>query len=317
VRLTLILIVLFLTAPVLVRADDAPAVAAFIRASQRQEKGDLDGALADYTRAIEIDPHYAEAYFNRGLVKHAKGDTDGALADFTRAIEISPGNADFYDNRASVRYERGDLDGAIADVTHSIEMRPHYPKAYVNRAVVKKAKNDLDGALADYTRAIEIDPRYAEAYFSRGLVKWNLRDFAGAVPDLRKALEIDPANDYARFFLFLAQAIGPDGETAAAKTLTAGLAARGKPIEKGSWVGTLDRFLRSEIAVEGLEEAARASSEAERSGNLCEAYFYGGMVTWVRGDKARATALLDKCLATKKEDFNEYTAARAVLKWPK
>jgi tetratricopeptide (TPR) repeat protein len=38
------------------------------------EKGDLDRALADYDRAIELVPYYALAYTNRGLAYFDKGD---------------------------------------------------------------------------------------------------------------------------------------------------------------------------------------------------------------------------------------------------
>jgi len=50
----------------------------------------LDGALANYTKAIQLRPDYARAYYNRGLVKFNKNDLEGALADFTKAIELNP-----------------------------------------------------------------------------------------------------------------------------------------------------------------------------------------------------------------------------------
>jgi len=47
-------------------------------------------ALADYDRAIELNPKFVEAYSNRALVKYALNDDKGALADFDRAIELNP-----------------------------------------------------------------------------------------------------------------------------------------------------------------------------------------------------------------------------------
>ena len=47
----------------------------------KAKKGDLDGAIADFNRAIELDPKKAGAYTNRGSVRNAKGDLDGAIAD--------------------------------------------------------------------------------------------------------------------------------------------------------------------------------------------------------------------------------------------
>ena len=62
------------------------------RGNAKGDKGDLDGAIADYTRAIELDPKFTEAYYNRGLAKKHKGDLDGAIADYNRVIEINPNN---------------------------------------------------------------------------------------------------------------------------------------------------------------------------------------------------------------------------------
>jgi tetratricopeptide (TPR) repeat protein len=62
----------------------------FERGNSKCKKRDFDGALADYNRAIELRPDYAQAYNLRGAAKKAKGDLDGALADCNRAIELKP-----------------------------------------------------------------------------------------------------------------------------------------------------------------------------------------------------------------------------------
>jgi tetratricopeptide (TPR) repeat protein len=49
-----------------------------------------DEALADYTRAIELDPSDAEFFGSRGQAYQAIGRYDEALADFNRAIELDP-----------------------------------------------------------------------------------------------------------------------------------------------------------------------------------------------------------------------------------
>ena len=42
------------------------------------------------TRAIEAEPGYARAYNTRGTARTTRQDWDGAIADFTKAIEINP-----------------------------------------------------------------------------------------------------------------------------------------------------------------------------------------------------------------------------------
>ena len=72
------------------------------RGVAKGKKGDLDGAIADCTKAIELNPKSAVAYSIRGLAKGKKGDLDGAMADCNQAIELDPKCADAYLNRGGV-----------------------------------------------------------------------------------------------------------------------------------------------------------------------------------------------------------------------
>src|ERR1700724_3579450 len=51
------------------------------RGELKRSQGDLDGAIADFTAAIGLDPKLASAYKNRGDTKQAKGDSAGANKD--------------------------------------------------------------------------------------------------------------------------------------------------------------------------------------------------------------------------------------------
>jgi tetratricopeptide (TPR) repeat protein len=86
---------------------------------------DVEGALADYTQAITIKPHFTEALYNRAKIRQEKGDVIGAIADFTAALKQNPKLIPAYNNRGNARYTVGDLDGAIADYTSAIHLSPH------------------------------------------------------------------------------------------------------------------------------------------------------------------------------------------------
>ena len=62
----------------------------FERALAQQNKGDLDGALADYTEALRLNPQYAAAYLNRGIVRAAQKDYRGAVADYEARLRLRP-----------------------------------------------------------------------------------------------------------------------------------------------------------------------------------------------------------------------------------
>src|SRR6266496_3358477 len=157
-------------------------------------KGDIDGAIADFTRAIELYPKYSTAYTNRGLAKKNKGDLDGAIADCNRAIELDPKDAGAYSNRGIAKQAQGDLKGAIADYTRAIELDPKYAPAYSTRGLAKKNKGDLNEAITDYTRAVELDPKYVNAYYNRGFAKRAKGDIDGAIVDYNRAIELEPKN---------------------------------------------------------------------------------------------------------------------------
>ena len=54
------------------------------------EKEEYDKAIAEFSRAIELDPNYAEAYYKRGVAYLRKDKYDEAIADLTKAIELDP-----------------------------------------------------------------------------------------------------------------------------------------------------------------------------------------------------------------------------------
>ena len=57
----------------------------------------------------------ATQYFNQGVEKYEAGNYQGAINDFTKALEINPQNADAYYNRGIARGLVNDLEGACRD----------------------------------------------------------------------------------------------------------------------------------------------------------------------------------------------------------
>ena len=58
------------------------------RGAARVEKGDVDGAIADFTKAIEINPQFAQAYGNRGLARLAQANDAEARQDFDKCFSL-------------------------------------------------------------------------------------------------------------------------------------------------------------------------------------------------------------------------------------
>ena len=60
----------------------------FVSGYEKAEAKDYNGAVSDYTKAIELNPNDAEAYSNRGEAKNLLGDLNGACADWKKAAEL-------------------------------------------------------------------------------------------------------------------------------------------------------------------------------------------------------------------------------------
>ena len=97
----------------------------------------------------------ARQYFNQGVEKYQAGNYQGAIDDWSKAIEINPQNATSYYNRGYAKYKLQEYQGAILDYTKAIEINPQYANAYLNRGVARELVNDLYGACRDWRKAAD------------------------------------------------------------------------------------------------------------------------------------------------------------------
>jgi tetratricopeptide (TPR) repeat protein len=175
-----------------IQLNPAYAIAFDNRGYTYEEKGDHDRAIADYDVAIRLDPKKASDYDDRGLAYEAKGDHDRAIADYDKSIQLDPKVASTYDDRGLAYEAKGDHDGAIADYDNSIQLDPKNASTYQDRGDASKAKNDYDGAIADYTKSIELDSNKSAVYNGRGLAYDAKGDHDDAIADYDSAIRLDP-----------------------------------------------------------------------------------------------------------------------------
>ena len=78
---------IFLGLIALASSDSQDAIVYYGRGLAKSTKGDQDGAIADFSKAIELNPKLAEAYLNRGLAKSTKhSEPPGAAQDVEKSI---------------------------------------------------------------------------------------------------------------------------------------------------------------------------------------------------------------------------------------
>ncbi len=64
------------------------AMAYFNRGLVYANKEDLDRAISDWDKAIQLDPNFSAVYYNRGITYANRGETQNAIADFKKVLDL-------------------------------------------------------------------------------------------------------------------------------------------------------------------------------------------------------------------------------------
>jgi tetratricopeptide (TPR) repeat protein len=131
-------------------------------------------------------------YSSRGAAWRQKGDLDRAIADHDKAIQLQPDAALLYFNRAITWQSREQSTRAMADFSAAIQHAPNFVIAYRGRGDLFYLQADYASAIKDYDAALRVRPRDAIALVKRGLSKWKLGDEEGGKSDLSAAMRLDP-----------------------------------------------------------------------------------------------------------------------------
>jgi tetratricopeptide (TPR) repeat protein len=160
----------------------------------------------------------AKNYYESGQKKQTLEDYQGAIADFTKSIQLKPDSGGFYSSRGSAKQELKDYQGAVTDFTEAIRIDPFYAYFYYNRGRAKEEMKDYQGAMNDYNEAIRLDTPDTgsyktieslkqnlinedsldhisiRAYKRRAVIKLELEDYKGAIADYNEVIRLNPTS---------------------------------------------------------------------------------------------------------------------------
>jgi tetratricopeptide (TPR) repeat protein/predicted aspartyl protease len=199
------------------------------RGMAAESRGLLDQAVADFTRACNLDPHNGDCFSQRGMARWRLRQPDLALQDFDTAIRLAPNDYETRFDRADLQIPRlhtavkPDLDAVdrlapqasnlrlelsgLYSAIHSYPMAIHEVTVWIGyhpddvrlhlalnarcwfRA---KANQDLNDALQDCNRALGLTVADANVLESRGLVYLRLGKPDKAIADYDASLEKNP-----------------------------------------------------------------------------------------------------------------------------
>ena len=159
---------------------------------QMLDKGDLAGAVGEFSRTIRDKPDLAASYMYRGFAYVRLKQPDKATADFDAALQRNPRLIGALAARGKLRANSGDVAGGLDDLGKAIAINPKFNRAILNRAYILRAGGDLEGALKDLETAHANDPEDSEASVELAQAYDFRGQFKRAVDLLDDALRSDP-----------------------------------------------------------------------------------------------------------------------------
>jgi formylglycine-generating enzyme required for sulfatase activity/ABC-type branched-subunit amino acid transport system substrate-binding protein/Flp pilus assembly protein TadD/predicted Ser/Thr protein kinase len=157
-------------------------------------------ALGNMERAIELDPGHAVAWAQRGSALKDLGEPDRAVESFERAIELEPQECIAYRGLAEVYRDQGQYQTALAACDRALERCPHLDSTYIVRGQIYLDQfGDATQALSDFDQAIQIAPDTAPYYHERGRAHAHLGQVAEAREDYETYLRLTEADPNAEY----------------------------------------------------------------------------------------------------------------------
>lgn len=180
----------------------------YYRGLAYSELGKFDLAMADFEAATGLRPErQARIEWSRGQIYYKQEKYELAAIKFTKIIEYNSKFDEAYHLRGHSYNYLKKYDLAVADFTKAIELSDNAGHLYNDRANSYSSQKKFDLAVADFSKAIELDPKNSNAYGNRGYAHYFMGDYDKAVADFQKSLEIKPeGNSMIKEYLPLALA---------------------------------------------------------------------------------------------------------------
>jgi protein O-mannosyl-transferase len=164
------------------------------RGAIRKENQELEGAMFDFNKAIQLGKNDYKSFSNRGAVYMEMGDFQNAIADYQKALKYYPNHPQILADYGFALMRSGDLNGAMNAYDKSLSFKSFNPELYVNRGTVYYNLGNIHRAIQDYNVAIQQKPGYVNAFFNRGLSKIKMNDFNSAIEDFLVTIKLDSSH---------------------------------------------------------------------------------------------------------------------------
>ena len=175
--------------------------------------GEHTRAIAEQTRAIALEPA-APAFKERARTWALKQQCELAVADYSRAVELDPRDQESYLGRASCLRALGRTDRAAEDLTFLLRFNTRSADVFKMRAHVRLTQGRVAEALTDLRWATDLEPRDVSIMQMLGYARFANGEYEIAADNLVRALRF---RDDMRAMLYLYLARSRNGSNARAE----------------------------------------------------------------------------------------------------
>jgi tetratricopeptide (TPR) repeat protein len=173
-------------------------------------------AIQDFSRVIELNPDYANAWHNRAEIYFDSGEYAKAIRDYTESLNRDPENRTALLKRGQSKLKLGKARAALDDFDQLIKLDEQQASVYVERGEAKRALGEWEGSASDFRKAIQLDQKLAYAYQRAAWLmatcpEERIRNASLAVQAARQAIELGEQTDF-RNHDVLAAALANDGK---------------------------------------------------------------------------------------------------------
>src|SRR6266576_5422572 len=154
---------------------------------------DPRAAEAAAKRAVALNPRHVDARtFLAWIELEVRGDVDAAISEYQKIIELHPELPDAYSNLAVAQKRKGELDRAIANLNRTLERKPNFASALTTRGGILAEQDKWAEARRDFEAALKLDPRDDGALYGLAQTMRESRDYAGAQSALSELISRSP-----------------------------------------------------------------------------------------------------------------------------
>ncbi|HUV35670.1 MAG TPA: tetratricopeptide repeat protein [Patescibacteria group bacterium] len=284
--------------------------------------GDLEGALAHFTTAVEENKTYPDLYYQMGVIHHRLGAIEKAVENLERAVGLNNNYFEAICYLGIVLFEAGEKERADDLFKRALEIGADTPspiskflschlagdktdipplsslkelvnidaefETHLKEGVEAFNTGDFERAVHAFRRAADIHPEYADIRFKLGLsyLRGGLHEQARR--ELEAALEINPGYTEARFYLginFLDQKMHREARPHFERAVS----------EKPGYAD-LQCFLGATLFYLGEFEDAKRILEhtLELSPHYTKAQYYYGLLLYTLGERKQAVEFLSE-----------------------